>query len=215
MSIFGDPEPTSTSRTVSGPGGGLYEVFDDQEYEWLLATLDGYLKLQYTEPSDLQDIDEVVGLELSRFRFNRWLTRGLDYANEEIPDRIKLSAEIRQLSTAITAKKNSLKLSASTRKSEGAESFAEWLDDMRRKARVFAHENRITLAQQAISDFYELQGMITTFRASDQEERMKKGITTEAQILDWVLTTAAPRIAEIDRKFRQEGEMPQRDWKGL
>jgi hypothetical protein len=193
-------------RMVSGE---TVRVLGDVEARWFNATRDSYLsQLQFTETTDLRDLDRLLVLELMIFRWTQQLAAGQDYIGLEI-DEEKIRKNIREYSAAVTQIKESMGLSKKARDdAANAGDFATWLADLKMRAKAFGihREHQLTKALVLMN---ELLSIVSAYDRSDTEERDKLGFTNETEIVDWVRTVMAVEYADVDRHFR---ENDQRYW---
>lgn len=185
-------------------------VWTETEQRWFDNTKAKYLtETKFTDNTDLQDMDRLLGLELMLFRWNQHLSRGFDYDNNMVDDDL-LRKQIKEQSDAITKLKQSLGLDKKTRDlimNEG--NFSVWFADVKRRAKLFGlhRENQLNVA---LSLMNELSGIVGTFDRSDAEERRKLGFDTEVDVVAWIRDDMLPKFREVDEHFL---ENEQKMWK--
>jgi hypothetical protein len=185
-------------------------VWTEAEQRYFNNTKDKYLsETKFSDNTDLQDMDRLLGLELMLFRWNQHLMRGFDYDNNVVDDDL-LRKQVKEQSDAITKLKMSLGLDKKTRDlilNEG--NFAVWFADVKRRAKLFGlhRENQLNVA---LSLMNELSGIVGAFDRSDGEERRKLGFDTEVEVVQWIREDMLPKFREVDEHFI---EHEQKLWK--
>jgi hypothetical protein len=191
-------------------GGETLRVQTSVEQRWFNDTKAKYLReTKFTDMTDMQDMDRLLGLELMMFRWNQHLASGYDYQNNVVDDDL-LRKQIKEQSDAITKLKQSLSLDKKSRDAALNEgNFSAWFADVKRRAKLFGihRENQLT---KALALMNELSGIVGAYDRSDTEERKKLGFETEAQIMEWVRTTMIPDFKALDEYFL---ENEQKMWK--
>lgn len=192
--------------------GETLMVQTDVEQRWFNQTKERYLtETRFTDTTDLQDMDRLLCLELSIFRWNQHLASGRDYERNLIDEDL-LRKQIKEQSEAITKVKTSLALDKKSRDAALNEgNFAVWFADVKRRAKLFGihRENQLN---KALALMNELSGIVGAFDRSDAEERKKLGYETEADIIAWVRDSMLPDFRAIDEHFiEHEQKMWKRD----
>lgn len=198
-------------------GENLYEVLlvsgetlrvqTEQEKRWFETTRDKYMsETRFTEQTDLQDLDRLLGLELLMFRWTQHLAAGLDYEGN-LADEEQLRRNIKDQTEALNKIKASMSLNKASR-DDNAESVAAYLQTLREKAKVFGihREKQLTTALALMNEIFAVVG---TFARADAEERKKIGFEDEAAIVKWLTENVQPRYVEVDTHFQ---ENDQRYW---
>jgi hypothetical protein len=185
-------------------------VMTEVEQRWFNQTQEKYLsETKFTENTDLQDLDRLLGLELMLFRWNQHLAGGYDYHQNLVDDDL-LRKQIKDQSEAITRLKSSLGLDKKSRDAALNEgNFSAWFADVKRRAKLFGmhRENQLNVA---LSLMQELSGIVGAFDRSDEEERKKLGFESESQIVAWIREDMLPKFHEVDEYFI---ENEQKLWK--
>lgn len=176
-------------------------VRTEQERRWLEATRGSYLEQnRFTEVTDLQDVDRLLVLELSIFRWTQYLSSGFDYDRNLIDEEL-IRKQIKEGSAEITRVKASLGLDKKARNAALNEgNFAAWIESVRERARIFGvhRENQLS---EALILMNELTSIIGIYDRSDEEERKKLGYETEGAILEWIRAQMLPKYHELDEHF--------------
>lgn len=171
------------------------------EQRWFRETKDKYLaQNKFTDITDLQDLDRLLGLELMNFRWNQYLASGYDYQRNLVDEEL-IRKSIKEQSDAITKLKQSLGLDKKSRDAALNDgNFHSWFSDVKRRAKLFGihRENQLNVA---LSLMNELAGIVGAFDRSDEEERRKLGFETEADIVAWIRESMIPDFKAVDEYF--------------
>jgi hypothetical protein len=192
--------------------GEKLPVMTEVEQRWFVDTKTKYLSQnKFTDVTDLQDMDRLLGLELMMFRWTQFLSAGVDYHRNIIDDEL-VRKQIKEQSDAITKLKTSLGLDKKAREAALNEgNFHTWFMDVKRRAKIFGihRENQLNVA---LSLMNELSGIVGAYDRSDEEERKKLGFETEGHILAWIRESMIPQFKEVDEHFvNNEQKMWKRD----
>ncbi len=182
--------------------GGTLRVQGDREQEWYERTRDRYLaETKFTENTDLQDLDRLLGLELQFYRWSQHLAAGMDYEGDLVADE-QLRRQLKDVSTAITQLKAAMSLTKQARDDAAADgNFATWLADLKVRAKVFGMHREKQLTRSLVL-MKELLAVTGTYRRSDSEERRKAGYDTAEDVLAWIDGDVRGRFEELDAYFR-------------
>lgn len=187
-------------RLVSGE---TITVQKEQEARWFADTRDKYLAdNKFTEVTDLQDLDRLLILELTVFRWGQHLAAGRDY-DDNLVSEDQLRKQIKETSDTINKLKATLSLDRGSRnKAVAAGNFAEWFADMGVRAAEFGihRQNQLNVALAVMND---LSAQVGAFYRSNEEERHKLGFKDEAALLAWVRDDLIPRYHEVDQYFQK------------
>lgn len=206
----GSAEVGSTLFDVALCSGETLRVQTAVEQRWFNQTKERYLaETRFTDNTDMQDLDRLLGLELMSFRWNQHLASGYDYDNNVVDDDL-LRKQVKDQSETITRLKASLSLDKRSRDqalNEG--NFNAWFMDVKRRAKLFGihRENQLNVALALMN---ELSGIVGAFDRSDEEERKKLGFETEHDILQWIRESMLPDFKKVDEHFI---ENEQKLWK--
>lgn len=190
--------------------GEQLEVLTEVEQRWFTANKDAYLEqTRFTENTDLQDLDRLLGLELLSFRWNQHLAMERDYEQQPI-DADVLRRSIKEQTASIIALKTSLGLDNKSRRAALNDGdFATWFADAKRRAKLFGIHREDQL-RKALALANELSGIVGAFDRSDEEERKKLGFENEQAIVTWLRDVFIPEFHAIDEYFI---EHEQKFWK--
>lgn len=205
-----DTGPDELAFEVELCSGEKLPVQTEVEQRWFTDTKASYLSQnKFTDVTDLQDLDRLLGLELMMFRWTQHLSAGHDYQKNLIDEEM-VRKQIKEQSDAITKLKQSLGLDKKARDAALNEgNFHSWFMDVKRRAKLFGlhRENQINVG---LSLMNELSGIVGAFDRSDEEERAKIGYRTEVDIIAWVREEMLPKFHEVDAYFI---EHEQKLWK--
>lgn len=211
---------TSTTTVKSGRrifviqlNGHQLEVLHKDEKAFFEQQLRSYRdQFSFTVVSDLTDLDRLLVLELQAFRYNRWLTSGRDYDDFDLPDARMddLRGAMKQLARDISAIKSDLGMSKAMRDREQHESVGGYIVELRRRALEHGIR-RNKQVDRFIGLMMELRSLVGTFDRSNELEREKIGLTSEADLVEWVRSYMIPEFDAIDAEYRQTS---QRLWVG-
>jgi hypothetical protein len=179
--------------------GEILRIQGVVEKRWFENTREKYLsETKFTENTDLQDLDRLLGLELLNFRWTQHLAAGIDY-DGNLVDEEQLRRNIKDQAETINKIKVSMSLNKASR-DDNSESIAAYLQNLREKAKLFGlhRENQLTVALTLMN---EIIATVGTFLRSDDEERKKTGFDTEAHVLKWIDENVRPRFLAVDEHF--------------
>lgn len=177
-----------------------------EEADWFEATRDAYMtEAQYTDATDIRDLDRLLVHELMVFRWTKFISSGRDYDNMLI-DEQDLQKNIKLYSDQITKIKESMGLTRKVRDAAAnAESVADYISNLKARAKQFG-VHRESQLDRALTLFEELSAIVGAFRRSDEEERKKIGFETVDDVIAWIEETAIPEYREIDAHFRANNQ---------
>lgn len=178
----------------------------DEEALWFEATRDAYMsEAQYTEATDIRDLDRLLVHELMVFRWTKYLGSGRDY-DGMLVDEQELQRNVKLYSDQITKIKESMGLTRKVRDAAAnAESVADYLANLKARAKQFGVHREKQL-DKALTLFEELSAVVGAFQRSSPEERKKIGFETADDVLEWITETAIPEYRELDEHFRRDGQ---------
>ena len=201
-----------TLRTVKQINGHTLEVQGDSERNFYEAQKQKYqAENKFTAIADLTDLDRLLFLELLMFRWSNFLSSGRDYDGFLQPGQEdQLRKNIKETAPLISQIKNDLGLTLNQRTKEQAESVGAYITELKKRAKEHGirREEQLTKALCLIE---ELSSLVGTFDRSNNLERGKLGLESEADIVDWIRTSMLPEYREIDDYFRTH---KQRFWVG-
>lgn len=178
------------------------QVMNQEEAEWFEATRDAYMtEAQYTDATDIRDLDRLLVHELMVFRWTKHIGSGRDYDGMLI-DEGDLQKNIKLYSDQITKIKESMGLTRKVRDAAAnAESVADYLANLKARAKQFGVHREKQL-DKALTLFEELSAVVGAFLRASEEERKKIGFEDADEVLKWISETAIPEYREIDAHFR-------------
>lgn len=159
---------------------------------------------KFTAASDLADMDRLLFLELLCHRATVWLSSGRNYNNEILTpvETNECRKVLRENSPLISTIKNDLGMTKSQRDREQYESVGKYIQDLKARAREHGVKREKELTK-AICLLKELFALVGAYDRSDEVERQKLGLESEAEILDFVRKRMKPEFDRIDEYFRQ------------
>lgn len=203
--------PTITSgptlvkvRTVAGHD---IEVQGNDEAKYYRAQMRKYQdENKFSAVTDLADLDRLLFFELMVYRWTGWLSSGKDYDGYLAPSQEdQLRKNLKETAPLISAIKNDLGLTKSQRDKEQFESVGQYLVDLKARAKEHGvrREKQLTTAICLVKELFSLVG---TFDRSNDLERSKIGLETEADIIAWVRDHMKPEFDKVDAHFRQSSQ---------
>lgn len=197
------------STIVNGPSGAEYAVLNEDEQAYWDSHRDGYLKHnKFVNMSDLADVDRLLVMELMGWRWSNWISAGYDYFGTVI-DEQALQKQIRENSAELRLIKKSLGIDKNTRDKDRGDSIADYIENLRRRAKEFGYHREEQLTKALIL-FNELQALITLSDNCDEREK-KENHVTQNDVMQWIRETAIPEYQAIDDAFRQQQKFWVRD----
>ncbi len=198
-----------TVYTVKSPSGSDLNLQTAEEADWYEDRRDRYLKDNaFTNVSDLQDLDRLLMLEVFTYRWSLWLAQGWDYLMARVDD-TDLTKKLKEYSVEIRLLKASLGIDKQTRDKEKGESLSEYTDKLLQRAKIFGY-HRNDQYEMAVTKFWELRSMITTFDRCDEEERRTLDLSYES-IFEWIRENVIKPWDEMNEAFRADQKMWIRD----
>jgi hypothetical protein len=183
-------------------------VQDDGEVAFYERLRDSYTTTyEFSDPSDVSDLDRVLTLELTSHRLSKQLGQGHDQHGIPLTTRdiSALNRSLRDISTLLGKSKDDLGLSKSARDSAGEEDPGQYLIGLRQRALAFGiHRNQQVL--QAIAELQDLISICQTWQRSNDLERAHSSYRTAEDVVSYVAGPVAEKVAELDAHFRKHGQ---------
>lgn len=210
MEIPEEEIPEDRFTTVKLPSGGIFYVWPEEEGWWNDRVTKYQTEMSYSNVSDLQDLDRILISELLVWRWGIYLTRGATYDNIPVMED-KIQRSIKQHNQEIRQLKIMIGMDRPSREAEkGIDSVPAYLSGLLRRADQFkVHRNE--QFYMALRLMNKVLGKVQAHFNSDEKERQEFDLTAE-DILEWIRDEIEPEWAELDRKFRQDGEEAQKMW---
>lgn len=187
--------------TVNTPSGSDLHLQTQEEADWYDNRRDRYLTdNMFPNVSDLQDLDRLLMLEVLSYRWGLWMAQGFDYVFARV-DEGQLKNNIKEYSVEIRLLKQSLGIDKSTRDKDKGESLADYTAHLLRRAKEFGY-HRNDQYELAVTKFYNLRSMITTFDRCDEEERSLLDLSHES-IFEWIRNNVIKDWDEQAAAFRK------------
>lgn len=193
--------PAVQPKDVTTPSGVIIRVLGDVEQQFYIAKAKEYLdQNDFTNVSDLLDLDRLLFYELIVFRMQWWLGAGVDYDGLPI-DRNQLQRNLKDTSDQLSKVKNDLGLTKSARDKAQAESVGAYLTDLKQRAKEFGVHRERQLVK-GITLMKQLASIVGAFDRADKIEREKLGFRDEVEVLAWVRDVMIPEFDAVDAHFR-------------
>ena len=199
--------------TVTQLNGHQMEVLTSFEADFHTQQMSRYMaENAFTAVSDLTDLDRLLNYELLVFRSNRWLSSGREYDGSELTlgQQTELRRQMKEISALISTVKNDLGLTRTAREKEAFESVGTYIVSLKERAKQHGvrRESQLTTAIVLVN---ELKSLVGTFDRSNELERRKLGLESEADIVEWIRVKFIPEFDAVDQHFRDH---QQRFWIG-
>lgn len=191
---------------VKLPSGATFYTLTQTEADYLHERVGLYTEsFKFTAISDTQDVDKMVTFELLIHRWSMWLSRGVDYYNNAINERV-LADQTHRFSNELRQIKKTLGVDKPTRdKIRGDDSVSAYLENLRRRAKEFGI-HRDTQSEKSIELFQRLKALIIFHQNCTLEEQQENHATSE-EVLTWIKEIAIPEFDELSEHFRLDQKM--------
>jgi len=200
-------KPINLALVANLTSGGTVTLLDVREVVQFNSSRDKYLaELRFTENTDMQDLDRLLQQELLIYRWNQWITSGLDYEGTLI-DEYDVAAKLKFANEQVNRLKDQMGMSRKVRDASGSSVADMWID-LKRRAKEFGYSREEQLRGSLVL-MNEISATVGTFYRSDEDERKKSGFENEQQIVEWLRDIVIPAYADIDQHFIQN---TQRMW---
>jgi hypothetical protein len=199
--------PVEQNLVVEAPSGSVFVVLTQDEMRYFEEKASRYTTdNHFVNISDLQDVDRLCFMELMCYRYSLWLSQEHDYWAQGV-DLDALKKTVVEYSKELRLLKKSLGIDKAQREKEKGENVADYLENLRVRAREFGvtREKQLT---KALTLFNELKELVTLHNNCDAKERVEMNVEME-DIFEWIETVAIPEYDAIDEHFR---EHQQRFW---
>lgn len=186
---------------VTTPAGHRLKVLGDIEREFYEGKAQHYTdENEFTNASDLLDLDRLLFYELTIFRVTYWLAQDTDYDGFAI-DVTKLQRNLKDTADQLSKVKNDLGLTKSARDKAQAEDVGTYITELKQRAREFGIHREKQLGK-GIELCKQLFSIVGAFDRADAIERGKLGFEDEAAVLEWIRDTMKPEFDAVDDYFR-------------
>lgn len=181
--------------------GAMFYVLSQAEADYLDERIKLYSSQNhFTNISDIQDVDKMVIFELFIHRWSLWLSKGVDYWNEQVAQR-ELSERLTNASRELRQVKAALGIDKKTRdRTHGDDSVPAYLDALKMRAREFG-VMRNQQFDHVITAFQRISAFIGVYDRSDDQEAKEFGFTQEDLIQ--VIRDEVKAFEAIDAEFRK------------
>lgn len=186
---------------VKLPSKATFQVYS-QEVGYFNLLTDQYQKHnQFTNISDLQDVDRILMMELLCWRYSNWISRQRDYWDEPVDEK-DLNTQVQKNSAEIRQLKGTLGLDKVSRdKQRGEDAIATYIERLGIRAKAFGY-NRNKMLNKALELSMELIAKVTLYNNCDEQERQEMKHRPE-DIMKWLNEVYVPEFQAIDEHFRQ------------
>lgn len=211
MENEGTDTPVDDMKEVILPSGAPFSVHESEE-DYFNERARRYLEdNQFSNVSDLQDLDRVMIGELLIWRWGRWMMKGSNYWGDAVDDST-MQKSIKEISNEIRQVKSALSLDKVSRdRQRGEDSVVVYLANLRTRAKQMGYKRNDEL-DEIMECFHKLKSEITLHdNLEDDDERLRKKKRL-IDIVHWLRTEAFPKFERIDEKFRREGPDAQKLW---
>lgn len=190
---------------VRQPSGSDLFLQTQEESDWYVSRRDRYLTdNQFSNVSDLQDLDRLLTLEILIYRWGLWIAQGFDYLYARV-DEGALKSNIREYSVETRLVKQSLGIDKATRDKDKGASLSDYVDNLLVRAKEFGY-HRNHQYEVAVTKMYELRSMVTTYDRCDDEERKYLDLSPES-IMEWIRINVIAEWDGISEAFRAQQSM--------
>lgn len=193
-----------TAVVVVAPSGSQFVVLTEDEVLYFEEKARRYTSdNHFVNISDLQDVDRLLFMELMCYRYSLWLSQEHDYWGEGVAlDDLKKT--VVEYSKELRLLKKSLGIDKAAREKEKGENVADYLENLRVRAREFGvmREQQLT---KGLTLFKELASLMTLHDNCDEKERYDMNVEPE-DILQWLREVAIPEFDLIDQHFVQNNQ---------
>lgn len=194
-----------TLYSVTTPSGSELNLQTAEEADWYEQRRDRYLTdNQFSNISDLQDLDRLLMMEALLYRWGLWMAQGYDYQASRVDEK-QLKDNIREYSSEVRHVKLSLGIDKSTRDKEKGESLSDFTDKLLRRAKEFGY-HRNEQYEIVTTKFYELHSMVMTWDRCDEEERRILDLS-ERTIIEWIRDNVIKDFDAHSAAFRKNQAM--------
>ena len=197
-----DPDLNENGLPVRMPSGAVFKVLTRSEVDYLDERVAKYThEFAWTNPSDLQDVDRMLILELMVYRWGLFLSMSKDYFGDPIDEQAlrrslnDYSGELRQLKKSIGLDK------VSRDKERGDDSVPAYLERLRQRAKEFGI-NRNKMMDKGLELSQQLIALYTLYENCDEQERHEQQCGAE-DILSWIRDVYIPEFQSVDEAFRK------------
>lgn len=189
---------------VETPSGNPLRLQTEDEARFYNDNKTKYLsEHKITNPSDIQDVERILVMELMVHRWSTWLTQGFDY-DEGLVSAEELRRNVKDYSGEIRQCKESLGIDRVTRSKDKGEDVAAYIDKLRQRAKEFGIM-RNTQAAKAIQLFKEAETLIGTYARTDKDEQEHLRLNKD-EIFKWFVEVAIPEFNQIDDDFKASNQ---------
>lgn len=155
---------------------------------------------EFTNASDVLDLDRILFYELQIFRMGYWLSKGKDYDGFDVSS-VELRRNLKEVADQLSRVKNDLGLTKAARDKAQAESVGAYLMELKQRGKEFGVHREKQLGK-AIELVKQLFAITSAYDRADQVEREKLGFRDADEVLAWIRETMKPEFDAVDEYFR-------------
>lgn len=184
--------------------GHTMTVQSEEEQHFYRALQHGYQQGNiFKEASDKADLDRLMSYELQVFRMNHHLAAGCDYDGKilGLSHLTEMRRQAKELAALIREVKTDLGLSRSARTAEQSESVGAYITELKKRAKEQGIKKN-TEAKTVLMLGHELISLVETYDRSNNEERQRLGMDSEADIVEWLRCKFIPEFRAVDERYR-------------
>ncbi len=193
-------EPDDGTIYVQGLSGGVYPVLNEDERGWWERVQQQYEEqYDFNNISDRTDLDSEMALELVKYRYDIWRTKGFDYEGLSV-EHMDIDKKINELNKEIRLQKKSMGIDKASRNRDKQTSVAEYIENLRQRANEFGvHRNQQAVA--AITIMNEVIAIMTYSDNCNEDEQKILG-TSRDESWEQIRDEIIPRFTQIDNEFK-------------
>lgn len=199
---------TGGAWTVTTASGATLPVNDAEEKAYYERLRDGYASTyEFTDYSDIADLDRILSMELLSYRFTKQLGQGFDQHGIPLTtkDLSALNRSLKDTGDALARAKDALGVSKTARDLGAEEDPAQYLIELRRRALAFGvHRNN--QVNQAIAVLQELINITQTYLRANDLERSHTPFRSAEDIVRYIAGDVAEQVEALDAHFREHGQ---------
>jgi hypothetical protein len=204
---FGGP---SKLKKVKLPSGSSFELFDEEVKWWTERVKKYTTDFQFTNVSDLQDLDNIMISELLIHRWGSFISKQEDFYGNPVPEDT-LQKAIRDHIKEIRLTKKALGMDRIAREREtGESSIPAYLDRLREKAKAFGvlRNKQHAQAMEAMND---IKLKVQLYYNTDEREKNELDVHAD-DVLVWLRDEIIPKYDVLDEYFRNNPDDGQKMW---
>lgn len=198
----GSGAPVMIPIEVQTPSGQTIRVLGDIERDFYTGKAKHYTdENEFSNASDLLDLDRLLFYELAIFRATYWLAQGTDYDGFSF-NTAALQKNLKETSDQLSRVKTDLGLTKSARDKAVAEDVGTYITELKQRAREFGIHREEQLGK-GIELCKQLFSIVGAFDRADDVEKAKLGFEDADAVMAWIRDTMKPEFDAVDDYFRE------------